>query len=77
MDRRSLLKATSVAIAAVAAGSELSTPVFAQSVFLGGFEHKTQSTEGACNEDICSRFIRNYKRSNFYEQIHNSAFQNS
>jgi hypothetical protein len=45
--------------------------------FLGGFEHKTQSTEGACNEDICSRFIRNYKRSNFYEQIRNSAFQNS
>jgi len=45
--------------------------------FLGGFEHKTQSTEGTCNEDICSHFIRNYKRSNFYEQIQNSAFQNS
>jgi hypothetical protein len=25
--------------------------------FLGGFEHKTQSTEGTCNEDICSHFI--------------------
>jgi hypothetical protein len=45
--------------------------------FLGGFEHKTQSTEGTCNEDICSHFIRNYKRSNFYEQIQNSSFQNS
>src|SRR5439155_7165315 len=29
--------------------------------FLGGFEHKTPSTEGTCNEDICSHFIRNYK----------------
>ena len=45
--------------------------------FLGGFEHKTQSTEGTCNEDICSRFIRNYKRSNFYEQIQASPFQDS
>jgi hypothetical protein len=45
--------------------------------FLEGFEHKTQSTEGTCNEDICSHFIRKYKRSNFYEQIQNSAFQNS
>jgi len=45
--------------------------------FLGGFEDKTQSTEGTCNEDICSHFIRNYKRSNFYEQIQNSPFQNS
>jgi hypothetical protein len=45
--------------------------------FLRGFEHKTQSTEGTCNEDICSHFIRDYKRSNFYEQIQNSSFQNS
>ena len=45
--------------------------------FLGGFEHKTQTTEGTCNEDICSHFIRNYKRSNFYDQIQNSPFQNS
>jgi len=45
--------------------------------FLGGFEHKTPSTEGTCNEDICSQFIRNYERSNFYEQIQNSPFQNS
>src|SRR5277367_470882 len=45
--------------------------------FLGGFEHKTQTAEGTCNEDICSHFIRNYKRSNFYEQIQNSPFQNS
>jgi len=45
--------------------------------FLGGFAHKTQSTEGTCNEDICSHVIRNYKRSNFYEQIQNSPFPNS
>jgi HD domain-containing protein len=45
--------------------------------FLGGFESKTQTTEGTCNEDICSYFIRNYQRSNFYEQIQNSPFQNS
>ena len=45
--------------------------------FLGGFEHKTQTTEGTCNEDICSHFIRNYKRINFYDQIQNSSFQNS
>jgi hypothetical protein len=45
--------------------------------FLGGFEHKTQTTEGTCNEDICSHFIRNYRRSNFYEQIQNSPFQDS
>ena len=45
--------------------------------FLHGFEHKTQTTEGTCNEDICSHFIRNYKRSNCYDQIQNSPFQNS
>jgi hypothetical protein len=45
--------------------------------FLGGFEHKTQTTEGTCNEDICSHFIRNYQRSNFYEQIQSSPFQKS
>jgi hypothetical protein len=45
--------------------------------FLGGFESKTRSTEGTCNEDICSHFLRNYKRSNFFEQIQNSPFQNS
>jgi hypothetical protein len=45
--------------------------------FLAGFEHKTQTTEGTCNEDICSHLIRNYKRSDFYEQIQNSSFQNS
>lgn len=45
--------------------------------FLGGFELKTQTAEGTCNEDICSHFIRNYKRSNFYDQIQNSPFQNS
>ena len=45
--------------------------------FLGGFERKTQTAEGTCNEDICSHFIRNYKRSNFYDQIQNSPFHNS
>jgi hypothetical protein len=28
--------------------------------FVGGFEHKTQTAGGTCNEDICSKFIRNY-----------------
>ena len=45
--------------------------------FFHGFEHKPQSTEGTCNEDICSHFIHNYKRSNFYDQVINSPFQNS
>ena len=45
--------------------------------FLGGFEHKLVTTEGTCNEDICSHFLRNYRRSNFYDQIQNSPFQNS
>ena len=45
--------------------------------FLGGFEKKTLTTEGTCNEDICSHFLRTYKRSNFYDQIQNSPFQNS
>ena len=45
--------------------------------FLGGFEHKMTTAEATCNEDICSHFLRNYKRSNFYEQIQNSPFQNS
>jgi hypothetical protein len=47
------------------------------SAFFGGFEHKAMTTEGTCNEDICSQFIRNYKRSNFYEQIQNSPFQDT
>ena len=45
--------------------------------FLGGFEHKTETTVFTCNEDICSHFIPNYKRSNFYDQIRNSPFENS
>jgi hypothetical protein len=45
--------------------------------FQDGFDYKPQTTEGTCNEDICSHFIRNYKRSNFYEQIQNSAFPDS
>jgi HD domain len=53
---------------------------FKQSIakaFLGRFEYKTQTTEATCNEDICSHFIRNYKRSNFYDQIQDSPFENS
>jgi HD domain len=45
--------------------------------FLAGFEHKTQTTEGTCNEDICSHLMLNYKRSDFYEQVQKSPFQNS
>lgn len=45
--------------------------------FLHGFERKTQTTEATCNEDICSHLIRNYKRSDFYEQIQSSPFENS
>ena len=45
--------------------------------FLGGFEHKTQTTEGTCNEEICSHLIRDYRRSDFYDQIQNSPFENS
>jgi hypothetical protein len=45
--------------------------------FLGGFEHKTETTIFTCNEDICTHLIRGYKRHNFYDQIQNSPFQNS
>jgi hypothetical protein len=45
--------------------------------FLAGFEHKTQTTEGTSNEHICAPLILKYKRSDFYEQIQNSPFQNS
>jgi hypothetical protein len=45
--------------------------------FYQGFEYKTLTAEGTCNEDVCSHFIRHYKRSDFYEQIQNSPFQNS
>lgn len=45
--------------------------------FLEGFAHKPQTTEGTCNEDICSHLIRGYKRSDMYEQIMSSPFQNS
>lgn len=45
--------------------------------FSNGFGYKPQTTEGTCNEDICSHFIHNYKRSNFYDQVINSPFQNS
>jgi hypothetical protein len=45
--------------------------------FFHGFEHKPESTVFTCNEDICSHFIRGYKRTNFYDTIQNSPFQNS
>src|SRR6201996_318109 len=45
--------------------------------FFDGFGYKPQTTEGTCNEDICSHFIRNYQRKNFYDQVMNSPFPNS
>src|SRR6201993_4108375 len=39
--------------------------------FFHGFEHKPESTVFTCNEDICSHFIRNYKRTNFYDTVQN------
>jgi hypothetical protein len=45
--------------------------------FCDGFAHKPQTTEYTCNEDICSHFIVNYKRRNFYDQVMNSPFENS
>jgi len=45
--------------------------------FYDGFGYKPQTTEGTCNEDICAHFTRNYKHSNFYEQVINSPFPNS
>src|ERR1700684_11207 len=45
--------------------------------FFHGFEHKPQSTEATCNEDVCSHFIRNYQRKNFYDQVMDSPFPNS
>ena len=45
--------------------------------FFDGFGYRPKTTEGTCNEDICSHFIRNYKHSNFYEQVMNSPFPNS
>jgi len=45
--------------------------------FFNGFGYKPQTTEYTCNEDICSHFIRNYQRKNFYDQVQNSPFPNS
>jgi hypothetical protein len=45
--------------------------------FFDGFGYKPKTTEFTCNEDICSHYIRHYQRSNFYDQIQNSPFQNS
>jgi len=45
--------------------------------FLGGFEHKTQTTAGTVNEDVCARLIQGYVRSNFCDQIANSPFEDS
>jgi hypothetical protein len=45
--------------------------------FFDGVGYRPKTTEGTCNEDLCSHFIRNYKHSNFYDQIQNSPFQNS
>jgi hypothetical protein len=45
--------------------------------FFDGFGYKPQTTEYTCNEDVCSHFIRNYQRKNFYDQVMNSPFPNS
>jgi hypothetical protein len=45
--------------------------------FFDGFGYRPKTTEGTCNEDVCSHFIRNYKHSNFYDQVMNSPFPNS
>ena len=45
--------------------------------FFHGFEHKPETTVFTCNEDICTHFIRDYKRTNFYDTVMNSPFQNS
>jgi hypothetical protein len=45
--------------------------------FFNGFGRKPQTTEYTCNEDVCSHFIRNYRRRNFYDQVMNSPFPNS
>jgi hypothetical protein len=49
---------------------------FAQA-FFEGFGYKPQTTEYTCNEDVCSHFIRDYRRKNFYDQVMNSSFRNS
>lgn len=43
--------------------------------FLGGFQHKVQTTFGTCNEDVCARFIPGYVRSNFCDDIAKSPFK--
>jgi hypothetical protein len=45
--------------------------------FFQGFGYKPQTTEFTCNEDVCSHFIRNYQRKNFYDTVMNSPFPNS
>jgi hypothetical protein len=45
--------------------------------FFDGVGYRPKTTEGTCNEELCSYFIHNYKHSNFYEQIQKSPFQNS
>jgi hypothetical protein len=45
--------------------------------FFDGFGYKPQTTEYTCNEDVCSHFIRDYRRKNFYDQVMNSSFPNS
>src|ERR1700687_2167404 len=45
--------------------------------FFHGFEHKPETTEYTCNEDICSHFIRNYRRRHFYDYVQDLPFQTS
>jgi hypothetical protein len=59
------------------AQTEASSVASNHKVIFRRHEHKTQTTEGTCNEDICAHLMLNYKRGDFYEQIQNSPFQNS
>ena len=49
----------------------------AEAFFPTALNTSPKTTEYTCNEDICSHFIRNYRRRNFYDQVQNSPFQNS
>jgi len=45
--------------------------------FLGGFAHKTVTTEGTINEDICIKLMPGYRRRNFCDEIEDSPFPDS
>jgi len=45
--------------------------------FLGGFEHKTQTTAGTVNEDVLRAADPGLASSSFCDQIANSPFEDS